>query len=866
VHGLSPTEIAHALGCPVATVKTRLQRGLDWLRRLLPSGIAVGLAGMLTTGRGLAAVRGAVLAKVKPLVPMAAASVAIGVIGAGIVMKKLVFGACVILCIAALWMAVPRPDEAVNSGGTVAGPSSTEQATMPVAAPTQTASNEPAAGERVAVPASIAATGSAALEFVWKGYDTPAANLWVYWYSMAPGSSPSSSLSADAQGRLRLADLRAGEYRFSGNRFSQLLAIRAGGETKARIEVEPRLHVDGVVVDGDGRPVAGAAVYVQYFADPEDREPRAVAVTRDDGAFGGATDHGGYFWAQKGGFAPSPCQHEQVEGKLQLRLVLGSGGTVLRGTVRTSERGPAADARVTIVRTLPRDQCSAPIVLRTDARGAFVTTELGAGEHLLVAQAAGHAATPVEFTVTAGQAQSLEVQLARGATVFGSVHDSDGKPIRVAFAARPAWAGSPSAWVEALRPLHHLCVVRAHGNADGSYRIDNVPAAMVTVATSAIGVAVDQTRELQLQEGTSQRCDFVLGCGGEIHGRVVDTSDQPQAHWDVQFSPLSGGTGHMISTDAQGLFSQAGLDGAEYSVTAKPMGISTHLPWAAATNVRPGTGEVVLRAKHTRDDEGWFTGTILDASGAPARGASGWVTPVGQVQGSHCQLTVDEAGRFEIGPLPPGSYHVGVRIPTEGSINLGLHDLQPRSKLDLGTARLPPAGTLELRFSTPDGRTVAPAEVSAWDKAGNGGAVFERGADGIFRSKPVPAGIYRVLAWGEDFVRLDQQVVVTADRATLTELTVTPATPVRFTLPHHAGAVGSEVQLRILDAAGKVVASPTLSIDNATGFTWSRGLPRGNYSFEANAWPDGEPVRGTFVVSGDSAVQRVEVKLPAKRS
>jgi len=519
---------------------------------------------------------------------------------------------------------------------------------------------------------------------------------------------------------------------------------------------------------------------------------------------------------------------------------------------------------VTIVRTSPRDQCSAPIVLRTDARGSFVTTEIGAGGHLLVAQAAGHAATPVEFTVATGQAQSLEVLLARGATVFGSVHGADGKPIRAVLAARPAWAGTTSAWVEALRPLYHLCVTHSLGGADGNYRIENVPAAAVALATSANGDAVDEKRELQLQEGTSQRCDFVLGGGGQIRGRVVDANDMPQAHWDVQFSPLREGTGHMTSTDAQGMFLQAGLDGSEYSVTAKPMGTSIHLPWAAATNVRPGAGELVLRTKHTQDDGGWFTGILLDADGSPpSRAPSAWITPVGEVQGSQCEPRLRDGGRFEIGPLPPGSYHVIVRIPDLGGVNLGMHDLQPRAKVDLGTARLPPAGTLELRFSTPDGRIVAPAELSAWDKAGNGGAVFERDSDGIFRSKPLPAGVYRVLAWGEDFARLDQPAVVTAEHATLTELTVAPATSVRFALPDGSG---SKVQLQILDAAGKVVASPTLSIDTATEFTWSRGLPRGNYSFEAKAWPDGEPVRGTFSVRGESAVHRVEVKLPAKGS
>lgn len=75
VHGLLPTAIAHALGCPVATVKTRLQRGLEWLRKLLPPGLAATVAMAVTTGRGLAAVRTAVLAHAGHATTVAASSI-----------------------------------------------------------------------------------------------------------------------------------------------------------------------------------------------------------------------------------------------------------------------------------------------------------------------------------------------------------------------------------------------------------------------------------------------------------------------------------------------------------------------------------------------------------------------------------------------------------------------------------------------------------------------------------------------------------------------------------------------------------------------------------------------------------------------
>lgn len=62
VHGLQPTEIAHALGRPPATVRGQLKRGLETLRGALPVGLASALALLLLPGKGMAATRQAVLA------------------------------------------------------------------------------------------------------------------------------------------------------------------------------------------------------------------------------------------------------------------------------------------------------------------------------------------------------------------------------------------------------------------------------------------------------------------------------------------------------------------------------------------------------------------------------------------------------------------------------------------------------------------------------------------------------------------------------------------------------------------------------------------------------------------------------------
>ena len=78
--GLSPAEIARALGLAPGTVRMRIHRGLDRLRDLLPAGVAAGLAGSVLAPRGLGAVRASVLAKASAVAPAASA---VGLVGSG---------------------------------------------------------------------------------------------------------------------------------------------------------------------------------------------------------------------------------------------------------------------------------------------------------------------------------------------------------------------------------------------------------------------------------------------------------------------------------------------------------------------------------------------------------------------------------------------------------------------------------------------------------------------------------------------------------------------------------------------------------------------------------------------------------------
>lgn len=92
VHGLSSSQIAHTEGCPPATIKSRVQRAKELLRRALPAGFAAA-APLAMTASTLAAVRGQVLAHARQAMILGASATVLG--GGTLLVKKLYVGLAV---------------------------------------------------------------------------------------------------------------------------------------------------------------------------------------------------------------------------------------------------------------------------------------------------------------------------------------------------------------------------------------------------------------------------------------------------------------------------------------------------------------------------------------------------------------------------------------------------------------------------------------------------------------------------------------------------------------------------------------------------------------------------------------------------
>jgi hypothetical protein len=419
------------------------------------------------------------------------------------------------------------------------------------------------------------------------------------------------------------------------------------------------------------------------------------------------------------------------------------------------------------------------------------------------------------------------------------------------------------AWIESLRPIHHRCLVRGATGDDGGYRLEHVPVGAVIVEAEPGDAAQSAEQRVHVREAAVERCDFRLAAAGEIRGRLVDRNGAPLASWDVRYDPVGGGRGGMATTDAAGAFQCEGLDAATYDLAAMPAGIDVRVAWVKATGVPKGTNDLELRTLHVRADGARFRGRALGAGGGAADSAVLLLTPVGDVQGHYVPLRLAADGAFATATAPPGSYRVAMRIGEHGGVDLGEQTIAGGADVELGDVRVAPAGVLELRFVAPDGRVGTASELRVFGPAATGGAVFESAPGGLWRSRPLSAGTYTLFAWGEDFARLRQQVVVAGDRTTVTDVPVEPAARVRFVLRLLEPA-GEPVRasLRVTDAAGKYAGSANdVLVEPSGGFTFTRGFVPGRYDYEGNARPDGSTVRGSFVATGGHVTQ-VEVSLP----
>ncbi len=302
--------------------------------------------------------------------------------------------------------------------------------------------------------------------------------------------------------------------------------------------------------------------------------------------------------------------------------------------------------------------------VRTDVHGAFELGGLPARQRTLSARAPGYGRVDLRVLDTAAE---VELRLLPGRRATGRVLASSGRPIEGAFVAATASAASEF--------LERNDVRTAVSGADGRFELADLRADLphvLFVRASGWGVTFRAFPPGEAQATSLELGDLVLESAAGLEGRVLDASGAPRAGVSVALSPCpadpaarAAATLHgrrSVESDATGRYVLRDLAPGDWSLALH----APALPPRVEQSLRLSAGQFLrghdLCIVEDLSLEGW----ISDEQGHPLEDA--WITAIPE-DGSRAAGTFasDAEGHFEIGGLAPGSYTLRAQGPRTDS-------------------------------------------------------------------------------------------------------------------------------------------------------------------------------------------------------
>jgi hypothetical protein len=442
---------------------------------------------------------------------------------------------------------------------------------------------------------------------------------------------------------------------------------------RVRAPLEPLL---GVVVDEEGRGIAGVALYDERL---DTREPLGRSAA--DGSFTLSGEVArvpegdvavAYLWPRAPGYVATRRSTRAHPGE-HCRIEMAKGAMLRVRVSADTTRAPVADARVRAIRgeyignvdswrrqVLPIDET------RTDAQGRAL---LGVPEGTAYArvEAAGYAPNDSVVVMVGPEGADVEVLLAPGGRVRGVVQGLDGAAIAEA---------------DVRLSVGPLVRRETRTGADGRFAFDDVPSSEARdpwqiadgpfeagLLTRAPGLATALTRVALPVAGGTVEVLVVLGPRRTLRGTVVEADDRPIAGVYVSVSlddPVHrDAVVENAITDADGRFEFP-------DVLAGPVRLLTFgaggREFPLVTHGVPVTGEVPPAVVRARPERGRRTleVRVLDAADEPLADARVMVrTPAGRYLS---QGPTDGDGRLEGTDLPPEALTVLVEAPGFGRL------------------------------------------------------------------------------------------------------------------------------------------------------------------------------------------------------
>ena len=656
--GLPPREIAAQLGVPVETVRTRLRRGLERLRGTLEPDMRRVLVPLLATPGALVAattIGGTAMAGKK----IAAVGTAVVLLAGG----------------TAWWSlraddtqddAVPRPivhAERPHDGARVPDGA-------PADAPEPEPEPEPA---RAPAPVRAPESGAASNE------TTPVPPAPVLQTPTPPAPPP----------------------------------VPVERVPEATETFDPDRHIHGLVVRGDGSPVAGATITTDaypwniqrtYFREPWylEAKPGPMTTTGADGTFHLPFDPAKTVRLHVRAEGLAAVSLREVAAGQRLRIVL-SEGVDLVVVAKGPDRRPAAHVALKVfayTKEPPRVRITTDAVT-TDANGRAVFERLPGNVQARVGLAGFHArwrgSAHRSIPLPASGTVEADVPLTPGSAIRGRVTDAVTRaPIR-------------GARVGAGIYLHKPGVDHVLTDENGQYEI---PAGFRTGYIHLNAIAPGYATAL-MPMPTGAGADFALTPAATALGRVVDAEGKPVA--GARLSAMVWKDMGMVTTvvsldsaetDAEGRFALRGLaPDTNHELRVVAPGHATLVSGVSA----PASGASTRLGDLTLGGAGRVVVTVRDAAGeavtriqatlyraAPGGARNSW-TVVAEAQAS-------DAGRVRFAGVAPGTYlmRLGTRIQSgvAGWVNIQREIVVPpeggRVTVDLDT------GTRTLHVRTVD--------------------------------------------------------------------------------------------------------------------------------------------------------------------
>lgn len=611
-------------------------------------------------------------------------------------------------------------------------------------------------------PAEGPSTGSVVVHVRYGDDKTPATGMPMALRKIGHDSRFSSLREhTDETGTARFDDVAPGKlYVAPVNLRGKRVEVVAGQTAEVEIELRVGMNIRGIVVDADKNPVADALIEVAPMAHA-DAFPEVRAISGPDGRFTiRASDTLALVGARARGHVASAVRflHGKEGNDHEVELVLGPAGGTVAGTVADEDGKPIAFATVVIGEgelsgIAGRDHIPPfPALTRSDEHGRFEAVGIPAGTQPVKCRAQGYAPSETECEIAAGTSTTLTITLVPGATIRGLVVDEEDQPVDQVGIRIGDWSD--------------FAFARARTEADGRFEMSGLPEGELKLLAShddlgkAEKVVVTESRK-------TVETQLKLSRGFLLRGRVIDPEGNPipNVYCEcIEENPSDKTWFKFAKANAQGEFV---ADNCPEKGTVSIRVSARNFEELRKTGIDPHAGPVVLQLKRRPPSTVRISGTVLMPDGTPLVGAS--ISPARrEARGGVGLESTDNAGRFEIGPYPEGTWRITVRSSDYPTFRSEWKALGANETWELGTISLQHGGTATV---TQTGNTELKAYFVATDPKLETFVGFQT-VDGVKRSTPMLPGEYLLLTTGKGVAASSQRFTVRAGEDTQLECAV----------------------------------------------------------------------------------------------